>query len=75
MMFHHITLTREGPENVAERIVNTRLYNFLKRKGILSNEQAGFRKACRTEYQLFRLDLFKVQLTSFKTARAQQQCL
>ena len=40
---------------VGERIVNRRLYWWLETTGILSNEQAGFRKKCRTEDQLFRL--------------------
>ena len=39
---------------VAERMINTRLYYWLEKNGILSNAQAGFRKGCRTEDQLFR---------------------
>lgn len=58
---------------VAERMINTRLYYWLEKNGILSNAQAGFRKGCRTEDQL--LDLSKVRLTAFKMARVQQQCL
>ena len=39
---------------VAERMINTRLYYWLEKNGILQNVQAGFRKDCRTEDQLFR---------------------
>lgn len=40
---------------VAERMVNTRLYWWLESTNSLNNHQAGFRKGCRTEDQLFRL--------------------
>ena len=39
---------------IAERMINTRLYYWLEKNGILQNVQAGFRKDCRTEDQLFR---------------------
>ena len=39
---------------VAERMVNTRLYHWLETHQLLSNTQAGFRRGCRTEDQLFR---------------------
>ena len=39
---------------VAERMVNTRLYYWLESNQILNTMQAGFRKGCRTEDQLFR---------------------
>ena len=39
---------------VAERMVNTRLYHWLETHQLLSNMQAGFRRGCRTEDQLFR---------------------
>ena len=39
---------------VAERMVNTRLYYWLESNHILNTMQAGFRKGCRTEDQLFR---------------------
>ena len=39
---------------VAERMINTRLYHWLETHGLLNNMQAGFRKGCRTEDQLFR---------------------
>ena len=39
---------------LAERMVNTRLYWWLESAGILDNHQAGFRKGCRTDDQLFR---------------------
>ena len=40
---------------LAERMVNYRLYWWLERNGLLEHTQAGFRKGCRTEDQLFRL--------------------
>ena len=39
---------------VAERMVNSRLYHWLESNQILNKMQAGFRKGCRTEDQLFR---------------------
>ena len=39
---------------LAERMVNTRLYWWLEKVGVLDNHQAGFRKGCRTDDQLFR---------------------
>ena len=39
---------------LAERMVNTRLYWWLEKVGILDDHQAGFRKGCRTDDQLFR---------------------
>ena len=39
---------------VAERMINTRLYHWLETNHLLSDMQAGFRKGCRTEDQLFR---------------------
>ena len=39
---------------VAERMVNYRLYHWLEKCKIIDNTQAGFRKGCRTEDQLFR---------------------
>ena len=39
---------------LAERMVNTRLYWWLESTNSLNNHQAGFRKGCRTEDQLFR---------------------
>ena len=39
---------------LAERMVNTRLYWWLENTKSLDNHQAGFRKGCRTEDQLFR---------------------
>ena len=39
---------------LAERMVNARLYWWLEKVGILDNHQAGFRKGCRTDDQLFR---------------------
>jgi hypothetical protein len=38
---------------LAERMVNHRLYRWLECNRILDNCQAGFRKGCRTEDQLF----------------------
>ena len=40
---------------LAERMVNYRLYWWLEKNGVLDHAQAGFRKGCRTEDQLFRL--------------------
>ena len=40
---------------LAERMVNARLYWWLRVNGILSKHQAGFRTGQRTEDQLFRL--------------------
>jgi ribonuclease HI len=40
---------------LAERMVNNRLYWWLEEGKILDNSQAGFRRGCRTEDQLFRL--------------------
>ena len=40
---------------LAERMVNNRLYWWLEKNKILNDSQAGFRKGCRTEDQLFRL--------------------
>ena len=39
---------------VAERMVNRRLYWWLETNALLSQTQAGFRRQCRTEDQLFR---------------------
>ena len=39
---------------LAERMVNSRLYWWLEKVGVLDNHQAGFRKGCRTDDQLFR---------------------
>ena len=39
---------------MAERMINDRLYHWLERNKIIDNSQAGFRKGCRTEDQLFR---------------------
>ena len=39
---------------VAERMVNNRLYHWLEKNKKIDNSQAGFRKGCRTEDQLFR---------------------
>ena len=39
---------------VAERMVNVRLYHWLESNQLLNDMQAGFRKGCRTEDQLFR---------------------
>ena len=55
---------------VAERMVNTRLYFWLESNHILNNMQAGFRRGCRTEDQLFRfiqstLDGFQENKTTF----------
>ena len=36
-------------------MVNYRLYWWLEKNGVLDHAQAGFRKGCRTEDQLFRL--------------------
>ncbi|GFS15898.1 RNA-directed DNA polymerase from mobile element jockey [Elysia marginata] len=38
---------------VAERTVNRRLYWLLENRGLLCEEQSGFRSASRTEDQLF----------------------
>ena len=35
-------------------MINARLYHWLETNKLLSNMQAGFRKGCRTEDQLFR---------------------
>ena len=35
-------------------MVNYRLYHWLEKHKIIDNSQAGFRKGCRTEDQLFR---------------------
>ena len=40
---------------VAERMINNRLYCWLENKQLLADTQAGFRRGCRTEDQLFRL--------------------
>ena len=40
---------------VAERMINNRLYCWLENKQLLADTQAGFRRECRTEDQLFRL--------------------
>ena len=40
---------------LAERMVNNRLYCWLESNQLLDNTQAGFRKGCRAEDQLFRL--------------------
>ena len=40
---------------VAERMVNRRLYWWLEDQGLLTDEQAGYRAASRTEDQLFRM--------------------
>ena len=40
---------------VAERMVNNRLYWWLESNMLINDTQAGFRKGCRTEDQLFRL--------------------
>ena len=40
---------------LAERMVNNRLYWWLENAKLLNNSQAGFRRGCRTEDQLFRL--------------------
>lgn len=40
---------------LAERMVNNRLYWWLESNKLISDTQAGFRKGCRTEDQLFRL--------------------
>uniref|UniRef100_A0A0B7BRX1 Reverse transcriptase domain-containing protein n=2 Tax=Arion vulgaris TaxID=1028688 RepID=A0A0B7BRX1_9EUPU len=40
---------------LAERMVNNRLYWWLEKTQSLDNTQAGFRRGCRTEDQLFRL--------------------
>ena len=55
---------------VAERMVNTRLYYWLESNHILNNMQAGFRRGCRTEDQLFRfiqntLDGFQENKSTF----------
>ena len=52
---------------LAERLVNTRLYWWLEKVGVLDDHQAGFRKGCRTDDQLFRfiqdtIDGFQNQL-------------
>ena len=39
---------------MAERMINNRLYHWLEENKIIDNSQAGFRKGCRTEDQLFR---------------------
>ena len=39
---------------VAERMVNYRLYHWLEKNKKIDDSQAGFRKGCRTEDQLFR---------------------
>ena len=39
---------------IAERMVNHRLYYWLEKHKIIDSSQAGFRKGCRTEDQLFR---------------------
>ena len=39
---------------VAERIINRRLYWWLEVNGLITQTQAGFRRQCRTEDQLFR---------------------
>ena len=54
---------------VAERMVNTRLYHWLETHQLLNNMQAGFRRGCRTEDQLFRfiqntLDGFQAEKTT-----------
>ena len=40
---------------LAERMVNYRLYWWLENNHVLNQAQAGFRRGCRTEDQLFRL--------------------
>ena len=40
---------------IAERMINTRLYWYLEKSGILNKNQAGFRAGFRTEDQLFRM--------------------
>ena len=40
---------------VAERMINNRLYCWLENKQLLTDTQAGFRRGCRAEDQLFRL--------------------
>ena len=52
---------------LAERMINTRLYWWLEKVGLLDDHQAGFRKGCRTDDQLFRfmqdtIDGFQNQL-------------
>ena len=39
---------------VAERMVNRRLYWWMETNGLITQTQAGFRRQCRTEDQLFR---------------------
>ena len=39
---------------LAERMINIRLYHWLEKNQLLDDVQAGFRKGCRTEDQLFR---------------------
>ncbi|MCG8429666.1 MAG: reverse transcriptase family protein, partial [Candidatus Omnitrophica bacterium] len=52
--FRPISLT-SSIGKLAERMVNQRLYWWLEKNGLLDSTQAGFRKGCRTEDQLFRL--------------------
>ena len=40
---------------IAERMINSRLYWWLEKSGIINQNQAGFRAGQRTEDQLFRL--------------------
>ena len=40
---------------LAERMINSRLYWWLEKSGIINPNQAGFRAGQRTEDQLFRL--------------------
>merc|ERR1711923_350051 len=40
---------------LAEKMVNTRLYYWLEKNKVLDNNQAGFRRGCRTGDPLFRL--------------------
>ena len=50
--FRPISLT-SSIGKLAERMVNHRLYRWLEDNNIIDNSQAGFRKGCRTEDQLF----------------------
>ena len=48
-------LKKDKLSKVAKRIINNRLYCWLENKQLLTDRQAGFRRGCRAEDQLFRL--------------------
>ena len=52
--YRPISLT-SNISKLAERMVNFRLYWWLEKNKILNHTQAGFRRGCRTEDQLFRM--------------------